>query len=363
MSLAAKDSSRQTQWLSGWRKVHAPAKGPQLDDEEEPELPVGFIRRVIGSQRVLILGVLIGLFIVFGATAPSSFLTPFNLMNLLTAAAVLLILATGETFVLVTAGVDLSVGSVLVFSGVIAAKIMSNTGGSNAGWTGVTLGIIAGIAVGTAWGGVNGFLVAWGKIPPLIVTLGTFGAALGVAEVITGGQDISNTPNHLVDAFGIGKLVGIPVFVLIAAVIVVVALLLLNLMTFGRHALAIGANVEAARHAGIRVERHLLKVYALAGMLAGIAGVLSLARFSNTTIAGHAEDNLSAITAAVVGGTSLFGGYGTMVGTVVGTFIPVVLLNGLVILNLNSFWQQVLIGGVLILAVYVDQRRRFKTQR
>lgn len=306
------------------------------------------------------LGVLIALLVVFGALAPSSFISAFNFTNLLTAAAVLLILSIGETFVLITAGVDLSVGSILVFSGVIAAKIMVNLGGAGAAWDGVALGMVAGIVVGTAWGALNGFLVAWGKIPPLVVTLGTFGASLGVAEVITGGNDISNVPNHLIDAFGVGSLAGIPVFVWIAAVLVALATILLNMTTFGRHALAIGANPEAARRSGIRVERHLLKVYALAGALAGVAGLLSLARFSNTTIAGHAEDNLSAITAVVVGGTSLFGGYGTMIGTVIGTFIPVVLLNGLVILNINSFWQQVVVGAVLIIAVYIDQRRRLR---
>lgn len=313
---------------------------------------------VLGSQRVLILAVLLCLFAGFGVARPASFLSSFNLVNLLASAAILLILATGETFVLITAGVNLSIGSVLVFSGVVAAKVMVHYGGADAGWGGITIGLCAGILSGIAWGLINGFLVAWARIPSLIVTLGTLGAALGLAEVMTDGNDISDVPDRLVSQIGIGTVLGIPVFVIIAGVIVLTAVAVLNLTRFGRHTQAIGANQEAARRAGINVRRHLLKVYTYQGLLAAIAGVLSLARFTNTTISGHLSDNLAAITAVVVGGTSLFGGYGTIVGTLIGTFIPVVLLNGLVIVNLNAFWQQVVTGIILVVAVYTDQLRR-----
>jgi ribose transport system permease protein len=318
---------------------------------------------VFGSQRGLILGVLIVLFVIFGAVSPDNFLTGFNMLSLLTSTAVLLILATGQTFVLVTAGVDLSVGSVLVFSGVVAAQVMVAFGGAKASWGGVIVGIAVGLAAGVAWGALNGVLVAWARIPPLIVTLGTLGGALGLAEVLAGGNDIFNVPTHLIDTFGSGDIIGIPVFVWITAVIVILAMIWLNMTRFGRYTLAIGANQEAAVRAGINVRFHLLKVYAYQGLLAGIAGILSLARFSNTTISGHATDNLSAITAAVVGGTSLFGGVGSIFGTVIGAFIPVILLNGLTIVNVNSFWQEVVVGAILILAVYVDQRRRQRNAR
>ena len=321
------------------------------------------LAHLLGTQRGLILGVLAALFLVFSIAAPSNFLTGFNMLSLLTATAVLLILATGQTFVLITAGVDLSVGSVLVFSGVVAAKTMVAFGGVSASWTGVIVGIVVGLVAGLGWGLINGFLVAWARIPPLIVTLGTLGAALGLAEVLAGGNDIFSIPAHLVNAFGTGNIIGIPVFVWIAAVITVTAAVLLNLTRFGRHTFAIGASQEAAIRAGINVRVHLLKIYAYQGTLAGLAGILSLARFSNTTISGHATDNLAAITAAVVGGTSLFGGVGTIFGTVIGAFIPVILLNGLTIVNINSFWQQVVVGAILIVAVWVDQRRRQKYSR
>jgi ribose transport system permease protein len=316
------------------------------------------IGRLLDIQRLFIFGVLAALFTAFGIAAPTTFLSSFNLINLLSAAAILLVLATGETFVLVTAGVDLSIGSVLVFSGVMAAKVMLHFGGLSASWAGIAAGIAAGLFAGVVWGALNGFLVAWAGIPSLIVTLGTLGAALGLAEVWTDGNDLSLVPTRLVNSLGIGKVGSIPIFVIIAAIIVLLSAIVLNLTRFGRHTFAIGASQEAARRAGINVRRHLLRVYSYQGFLAGLAGVLSLARFSNTTLAAHEADNLAAITAVVVGGTSLFGGYGSIGGTVIGAFIPVVLLNGLVILNMNSFWQQVVIGAILVLAVYVDQQRR-----
>jgi ribose transport system permease protein len=132
---------------------------------------------------------------------------------------------------------------------------------------------------------------------------------------------------------------------------------------FGRHTYAIGSNPEAARRVGINVDRHLIKVYALSGLLAGVAGVLSLARFSTTTIASHSTDNLSAIAAVVLGGTSLFGGVGTVAGSVIGVLIPAVLKNGFVIIGVEPFWQSVAVGAVLIIAVYLDQLRRHAQDR
>jgi ribose transport system permease protein len=152
--------------------------------------------------------------------------------------------------------------------------------------------------------------------------------------------------------------------VLIAFAVALVFGVLLATTRFGRYTYAIGSNEEGARRAGVAVDRHLIKVYALAGTLSGLAGFLSLARFATTTIGGHSTDNLQAIAAIVIGGTSLFGGVGTMLGTVFGVFIPAVLQNGFVIVGLQPFWQQVAVGAVLIIAVYLDQlRRRTSYQR
>jgi ribose transport system permease protein len=152
--------------------------------------------------------------------------------------------------------------------------------------------------------------------------------------------------------------------VIIAFAVALLGGILLAATRFGRYTYAIGSNEEGARRAGVAVDRHLIKVYALAGTLAGLAGFLSLARFATTTLGGHSTDNLQAIAAVVIGGTSLFGGVGTMLGTVFGVFIPAVLQNGFVIVGLQPFWQQVAVGAVLIIAVYLDQlRRRSSYQR
>jgi ribose transport system permease protein len=220
------------------------------------------------------------------------------------------------------------------------------------------VGLVCGVVAGTAWGVLNGFLVARASIPALIVTLGTMGMSLGFAMLLTRGVDISDVPESLVLTVGSGRLGGIPILVIVTAVVVVVGALILIFTRFGRYTYAVGSSPEACRRASIDVTTHLIKVYMLAGMLSGLAGYLSLARFATTTLGGHTTDNLQVIAGVVIGGTSLFGGSGGMMGTVIGIIIPVMLLNGFVVLGLPPFWQQVAVGAVLIGAVYFDQLRR-----
>ena len=210
---------------------------------------------------------------------------------------------------------------------------------------------------------VNGFLVTKARIPPFIVTLGTLGMALGSALLITGGVDERSVPFKLIDTVGSGRLFGFPYLVLIAVVVAIIFGIILSQTRFGRYTYAVGSNAEGVRRAGVNVDRHLIKVYALGGTLAGLAGFMSLARFGTTSIGGHSTDNLDAIAAIVIGGTSLFGGVGTILGTVVGVFIPTVLRNGFVIVGVQPFWQQVAVGAVLIAAVYFDQLRRSRYAR
>jgi ribose transport system permease protein len=326
-----------------------------VDVEPEGRGPV-WSRLLTGSSAWIGL-ILLGLCVAFSILHPSSFLSVANGRNIATDAAVLLVLSVGQTFVIITAGIDLSVGAILVFSGVISVKAMDAVGGNSAGT--IVVGLIAALVSGTAWGALNGFLVAKAKITPLIVTLGTFGMALGLALVITSGVDQSDIPLKLVDSIGNGRLFGqVPWLVIVAIAVAIVAGVALATTRFGRHTLAIGSNEEAARRAGLPVDRKMIQIYALAGTLSGLAGFLSLARFATTTIAGHSTDNLQSITAVVIGGTSLFGGVGSIVGTVFGVFIPAVLQNGFVISGVQPFWQQVAVGAVLILAVYLDQLRR-----
>jgi ribose transport system permease protein len=336
-------------------------------DEEALEAPVETAQPVwkqllTGSSTSIFL-VLVGMIAVFSILQFDQFFTISNARNIATDAAVLLVVATGLTYVIITAGIDLSVGSVLVFSSVVSARAMNAVGGGDT-WGVIIVGIVVGLAAGVGWGILNGFLVSKAKIPAFIVTLGTLGMALGAALLITGGVDERNVPFKLVETIGTGRLFDqIPYLVLIAAAVALVFGIILAQTRFGRYTYAIGSNEEGVRRAGVDVDRHLIKVYALAGALAGFAGALSLARFGTTSIAGNTTLNLDAIAAIVIGGTSLFGGIGTIVGTVVGVFIPAVLRNGFVIVGVQPFWQQVAVGAVLIIAVYVDQLRRARYAR
>ena len=339
--------------------VTTQADRPELDEEE---LRAPFWQRLVAGSSTWIGLILVGLIAVFSILEPDSFVDSANFRNIATDAAVLLVLATGMTYVIITAGIDLSVGSVLVFASVVSARAMNAVGGDN--WGVIIVGVIVGLLAGVAWGILNGFLVTKAKIPSFIVTLGTLGMALGAALLITGGVDERDVPFKLVETIGTGRLFGqIPWLVVIAAVVALVFGIILAQTRFGRYTYAIGSNEEGVRRTGVNVDRHLIKVYALCGALAGFAGALSLARFGTTSIAGNTTLNLDAIAAIVIGGTSLFGGVGTIVGTVVGVFIPAVLRNGFVIVGVQPFWQQVAVGAVLIIAVYLDQLRRAKYAR
>ena len=321
------------------------------------------LRRLAAVQSFQILLVLVLIYLVFTLLAPDQFPGWLNMRQVVQNVSILAILGVGMTFVIITSGIDLSIGSVLVFSGVIAAKTMVAMGGQ--GWGTATVGIVLSIVSGLVWGMLNGFLIAKAKVPPLIVTLGSLGAALGLAQVITKGIDIRDVPLVLSNSIGYGNLSGttIPLISIVALVFVVVFAVILHKTKFGLYTYAVGSNEESARRVGVKVDRHLIMIYGLSGALAGVAGILSLAQYSTTAIAGQSSTNLNVIAAVVIGGTSLFGGWGTIFGTVVGLFIPAILQNGFVIIGVQPFWQQVAVGAVLVAAVYIDQRRRAAATR
>jgi len=317
--------------------------------------------RVKSMQSVWILGVLIVIIAAFGVLSPGNFLSAGNLTNIAQNVSIWAVLAVGMTFVIITAGIDLSVGSVLVASSVVSAKVMEAMGDN--GWGTALVGLTLAIVVGIFWGLLNGFLVAKANVPSLIVTLGTLSVALGAAQIFTGGLDIRSAPAVLQDNIGYGRLAGIPAITLIALVVVVVGGVMLHKTRFGRYTYAIGSNEISARRVGINVDRKLIQIYAWAGGLAGLAGLLSLAQYGTTTIAGQSLTNLNVIAAVVIGGTSIFGGQGSMFGSMVGLFIPAVLQSGFVIVGVSPYWQTVAVGSILIAAVYVDQQRRANATR
>ncbi|TKT74454.1 ABC transporter permease [Aquamicrobium sp. LC103] len=333
-------------------EVNDPAARPQ------PSL----LRRLLVDRPemmiILALVIIAGFFV---AVRPDAFLSGINIRNMSIEAGMMMFLAVGMTYVIITAGIDLSVGSLLVLSGVCAVLVMRMIGIDHpaAPW----VGLLVALGCGTLWGLLNGFFVAVTRLSPLIVTLASMGIALGIARLLSGGVDITGVPRSVVNTIGIGRVMGIPVIFLIATAFAVLAGVILHRTRFGLHTFAIGSNPQAAERAGIKVRRHLVMVYAISGFCAGLAGYITLSRFASTTIAGHSMDNLRAITAVVLGGASLFGGVGTMFGTSVGVLIPVVLASGLVIVGLPSFWQEVAVGIVLLAAVLVDQWRRSSRSR
>jgi len=312
-------------------------------------------RRALSSSPAYMAVVLLVLVALFSLLAPDTFPTAANGRNVLTDVAVLLVMAVGTTYVLVAGGFDLSQGSVLVFSGVAAAKTMEALGGQGAGT--VLVGIAVGLLAGTAWGAVNGLVITKLGVPALITTLGSTGAALGAAQLLSNGTDVRTVPDALISV-AVQRPLTLSWLVWVAALVALVGGLVLATTRYGRHTQLIGSNAESARRAGIAVDRHTASLYVLNGALAGLAGLMSLTRFATTTISGHTTDGLQVITGVVLGGTSLFGGAGTVIGTVIGMFIPGVLNNGFVVLNVQAFWQQVAVGVVLVVAVYVDQLKR-----
>jgi len=345
----------------------------------EPALPDGFeppgeersrfdrVLPYVGRSWLFIF--LIALLGYFWLSTPSgTFLTWTNLEQIALNTSEVILLAIGETFVIVTAGIDLSIGGILFFSAVCGGEVMLHLSGTSAQTINgqyphdaraIPAGIVVCILAGTVWGLINGTLITRLKLPAFIVTLGTLGMTFGFGDLIDGGSYLpAPVPTSFSSHFGSGKILGLYAPIYVALGFLVVAHVVLHHTRFGRYTAAIGSNAEGARRTGIAVDRHVVKVYTLAGLLAGVAAVLDLAIFTNTTSVSHQTDNLSAIGAVVIGGTSLFGGVGTVLGSAVGAFIPTVLQNGLVIKTVQPFWQEVVVGATIILAVYFDQVRR-----
>lgn len=310
------------------------------------------VGRRIGSWA-LNHGALVGLIILCMALfiATPVFLTVPNIINIGIQAAVVAIMAFGMTFVIVTSGIDLSVGSVAALSAMVSAWMFSNVG--LPGWLTLIIGLLIGLLAGAA----SGLAIAYGKLPAFIATLAMMSVARGLTLVISGGTPVatSGAVNHLGADLG-----PIPVPVIMLALAGVVCWFILSRTVLGRSLYAIGGNEEAARLSGIPVRRILVAVYALAGLFAGLAGLVLAGRLSSAQPQAGLGYELDAIAAVVIGGASLSGGSGKASGTFIGAVLLAVIRNGLNILNVSSFWQQVVIGCVIALAVGFDVFRSKK---
>lgn len=288
---------------------------------------------------------LIGLILIFWAWSPY-FLTISNLLNIAQQTSINAIIAVGLTFVIITAGIDLSVGSIMAFAGVVMASLLQAD-------LPIYLAIIIGLLVGTGSGIVNGLLISYGKLPPFISTLGMMSVARGAALLFTDGRPISGfTPDFRFIATG--EILYIPVPVIIMIVVYLLAHFVLTRTKLGRYTYAIGGNEEASLLSGINVKMIKTIIYGLSGMLSGLAAVLLTSRLNSAQPIAGIMYELDAIAAAVIGGTSLMGGEGKISGTLIGALIMGVLRNGLNLLGVSSFIQQIVIGSVIIVAVLVD---------
>ncbi len=311
-------------------------------------------------QKVLAFGSLIAMMVVF-SLASENFFTSSNLVAILLATAVNGILAIGVTFVIITGGIDLSVGTVMTFSAVTAGVFITN-------WHApMAVGIAAALAVGAASGFVSGTLIAKLKIPPFIATLGMMMLTKGLSLVISDTKPIYFTDTPEFSGISMDSALGyvlpsfpVPNGVLVFFAVALVASVILNKTVLGRYTFALGSNEEAARLSGVSVDRWKIAVYSLGGMICGIAGIVIASRLNSAQPALGQGYELDAIAAAVIGGTSLSGGEGTILGAVIGAFIMSVLANGLRILSVPQEWQTVVTGVIIIVAVLTDILRRKK---
>jgi ribose transport system permease protein len=322
-------------------------------------LEVRWIVRVIERlQPFWTFGVLVLLVVSFGLVAPD-FFSRLNWLATSNYAVEILLLGVGQTFVIITGGIDLSDGAVLGFSSMASAMLMSTLLNHHSGnVVSLVIGFAAAIVIGALVGVVNGIVITKLQLAPFIVTLGMLSAATGGMYLLNNGGDVMNLPPQMGQ---IGtEVVGswLPTQVIVAAVVCIVFGLLLARTRFGRRTYAIGSNREAARRAGINVHRHLMIVYAISGGLAGVAGLMLMAQFAEASVTAGVNEELLAIAAVVIGGASLFGGTGSVWKMVMGTFVLSVLVTGLTLANVAPFWQEVAVGVIMILAVYLAQLRR-----
>jgi inositol transport system permease protein len=304
------------------------------------------------------------------ALAEPRFLSTINLLNVLRQVSISGLLAIGMTFVILTAGIDLSVGSLLAFCGIAAAIVAkgSSAGNFSLGADGAAAGFgwgtacLVAVVIGLVGGGIQGLAITRAKVPPFVVTLGGMSVFRGAALLLSGGGPISGFDEGF-RFWGQGRIGGIPTPVLIFLGFAIVAHIVLRYTRFGRTVYAVGGNPEAARLSGLKVNRVLLSVYLIMGFFAGLGGFVLASRLNSAEAVAGLGYELTVIASVVIGGTSLFGGVGTIFGTVIGAVLIGVLLNGLVLLNVSSYIQQIIIGLIIVLAVAFDTFAKSRRRR
>lgn len=310
----------------------------------------GVLDALLKFRAIGIVVALVGLVAVTTAANPR-FLSAQSIRDLLLAASILLLLSAGLTVVVLTRGIDLSIGSVLGLSAFgVATTLRDNPG------VGIAGAFAVGVAIGAMCGLVNAGIVAWGRVPPLVATLGTLYVYRGLVFFWAGGSRVSagDLPRPFLD-LGTARVLGVPYLFLIAAAVVAVVGVFLSSYRAGRDMYAIGSNPEAARLAGVRTGRRLVVAYVLSGALAGLGGVLYTARFGTVDASAGSGLELSVVAAVVVGGVAIFGGSGSVYGAALGALLLTVIGNALPVLSINQFWQQAIVGALILGAIGLDR--------
>lgn len=300
----------------------------------------------------LVAAVLVVLFVAFAVVAPN-FISDTNILTLLQSVAVIAVLAIGQTFVIITAGIDLSQGALVGLSGVLGAGVMGATNDA----VSIALGILVAVIVGLGVGLLNGILIAFTRVPAFIVTLGTLSIASGIGLLATGGEPIYQLPPAF-DSFGINALWVFPYIILVSIVLAVIGQVLLGYTRFGRAVYAIGSSPRAAELSGLPVRRNIVLVYVMSGILSAIGGMLLTAYVNSALPTAGSDYALESIAAVVIGGGSLFGGQGTVWSSMLGVLLIGVLGNGTDLIGVSSYLQTVILGCVIIGAVFIDSFRK-----
>ncbi len=313
------------------------------------------------KQKLLAFASLIALIVIFSVLKPDAFFTTDNIIGILQSTTVIGVLAIASTFIIITSGIDLSVGVLMTFCAVMAGVFMVNLG------LPIWIGVPGAVVVGALCGTVSGLAITKLRVPPFIATLGMMMLLKGASLIITKTRPIYFNDVEGFDAISLGSALSdlipglpIPNGVLIMFLVAVVCAVILNKTALGRYTFALGSNEEAVRLSGVNVDRWKVIIYAFSGGICGIAGLLIASRLNSAQPALGQGYELDAIAAVVIGGTSLSGGIGTILGTIIGAFIMSVLINGLRIMSVAQEWQMVLTGVIIILAVYTDNLRRKK---
>ena len=301
-----------------------------------------FDRQIIG------LAIFLALIMIIMSIVSNRFLTYHNLFNVLRQSVFIMILGFGMTFVLSTGGIDLSVGSVVGISGGMTAWLLTND-------VNIFIAILAGLVVGLIVGVINGLLITKLRLSPFIATLAMLSIARGILYVWTRAIPFRGYMKQNFDFLGQGNLFGIQIPVLVAIIVFVILLYIYRRMRFGRHVLAFGSNEESARLSGINIDNLRIKVYALSGLTAAVSGIVLSSRLTTVHPEMGTGYELEAIAAAVIGGTSLSGGKGSMTGTVLGAIILYVIKNGMNLLNIHPYWETIVVGLIILVAVTMER--------